>query len=360
MQIGIIGLSLSGKSTLFRAMTGAHALASPSQAGKGQFQVATIKVPDPRLERLVEMFDPEKITPASVEYLDFPGPALGSKNPLLLTPQTREVDALAVVIRAFEEESVPHPLKLVNVVRDLEYVEAELILADLQIIENRIERVRKGLKKGDKSLLQEAALLERCHEALQSETQLAQLDLTAEEQRNLRGFQLFTLKPRLILLNVGEDELSPEAYSRVLRQVRPWEEKAGFQVAAVCAKLEAEIVELPEAERGEFLREMGIERPALEKVITLSYELVGLISFFTVGKDEVKAWTIPSGTPAVRAAGVIHSDLERGFIRGEVIFWEDLLRAGSLAAARDQGLLRIEGKNYVVRDGDVLHVRFNL
>lgn len=360
MQIGIIGLSLAGKSTLFRAMTGAHALAPLHQTGKGQFQLSTIKVPDPRLEQLARLFEPEKVTPASIEYLDFPGPPLGGKNPLQLIPQAREVDALTLVIRAFEDESVPHPLGGINVVRDLEYVEAELILADLQIIENRMERVKKGVKKGEKALQQEANLLARCQEALQSETHLSQLEFSEEERRNLRGFQLFTLKPRLIVLNTGEQDLKLDAISRLLIQVGPWEKKANCRVVAVCGKLEAEITELPGEERGEFLREMGIERPALEKVITLSYELLGLISFFTVGKDEVKAWTIPSDTPAVKAAGVIHSDIERGFIRGEVIFWEELLRSGSLAAAREQGLLRIEGKGYVVQDGEVLHVRFNL
>jgi len=360
VQIGILGLSLSGKSTLFSAMTGSHALAHPAQSGKGQFQVATIKVPDPRLEQLARMFHPEKVTPARIEYLDFPGPPSGAKHPLLLSPQAREVDALALVVRAFEDDRVVHPLGGIDVIRDLNYLETEMILADLQIIENRLERVKKGGMKGEKLLQREADLLSYCQSALQEGTPLRLLEFSEEDRKRLRGFQLLTLKPVLVIVNLGEKDLGGEVSSHLLAQATLREKQGICRVTGVCGKLETEIGELAEEERAAFLRAMGIERPALEKVITLSYELLGLISFFTVGQDEVKAWTIPAGTPAMKAAAVIHSDMERGFIRAEVIPWEDLVRAGSMAAARDLGHLRIEGKGYVVQDGEVMHVRFHL
>ncbi|HLC26804.1 MAG TPA: redox-regulated ATPase YchF [bacterium] len=360
MQIGIIGLSLSGKSTLFTAMTGSHALAHPAQSGKGQFQVATIKVPDPRLEQLVQMFQPRKVTHAIIEYLDFPGPPAGTKHPLLLVPQSREVEALALVIRAFEDDGVVHPLGGIDIPRDLDYVETELILADLQLIENRLERLKKGGTKGERSLQLEADLLARCQSALLDGTSLRLLEFSGEDVKRLRGFQLYTLKPLLVIVNQGEKDMGGEVSSHYQALAATREKQPGCRVTAVCGKLEAEIGELPEKERAGYLQAMGIERPALEKVITLSYELMGLISFFTVGEDEVRAWTIPAGTPAMKAAGVIHTDLERGFIRAEVIPWEDLVRVGSMAAARDSALLRIEGKGYVVQDGEIMHVRFHL
>ncbi|RKY02191.1 redox-regulated ATPase YchF [Candidatus Poribacteria bacterium] len=363
MQVGIVGLPYVGKTTVFNALTGAGAETGGFSAKKSA-NVAAVKVPDERVWLLGEkVFKSPKITPATIEYLDFVGISRGSVErgelDRALLGQLRDVDEIVHVVRAFRDESVPHVEGSVDPVRDIESLELELILADAQVVENRLSTLRKEIQaKKDPALERERDLLERCREALENEVPLRELEFSPEEERISRGFGFLTRKPMLIVLNIGEDQL--EEAEELMGEIERFTSRPGCAAIPICAKLEEEIAQLEEDEAEEFLREMGLGESALNRMIKASYELLDLITFFTGNERETRAWTARRGTTAVKAAGMIHSDMERGFIRAEVINWRDLLECGSYSKARQEGKLRIEGKDYVVQDGDVLLIRFNV
>lgn len=357
MEFGIVGLELAGKTTLFSLLTG-H---SPAPgAGKREAHVGIAQVPDPRLDRLSALFRPRKHTPATVRFVDVPGVARGGSAGLNL-PELRTMDGLAVVVRGFESEVVPHPEGDVQPARDLELLETELLLADLQVAESRLERLARDLaKRRTPELEREQSAMERCRLALAEGTPLRDAGLTPDQQRLLKGFTFLTLKPMLVVLNTGEGTVADLDTAATLAGLGPWRHRSNVAVCAVCATLEEEISRLEGEEQETFLADLGLPDRALDRLLRAAYGLLGLRSFFTVGEDECRAWTIVAGTTAVRAAGVIHSDLERGFIRAEVVTCDDLLAAGSWAACRTNATLRLEGREYVVADGDVINVRFNV
>lgn len=365
MQIGIIGLPATGKTTVFNALTRQQAQIATYSAEPNR---AIVKVPDARLDQLTELFQPRKSTPATVEYIDVAGITPGEAKGGGLSPQflanMRNVDALMHVVRVFDDPNVPHVQGSTNPRRDIETMDLELAFADLAIIEKRIERLEQQTRfakaKGAEreAAERETTLLERLKAPLEAGGSLRDVELAPDEEKSLRGFQFLTAKPLLIVLNLGESQLANA--DAIVAQVRSGYQHRAVAIVALCGQLEMELGQLDPSDAAVFMADLGITQLARGEVIRLSYELLGLISFFTVGQDECRAWTIRRGTIAVEAAGEIHSDLQRGFIRGEVVPHEDLLRLGSLAETRKAGVLRQEGKTYVVKDGDILHVLFNV
>lgn len=360
MQIGIIGLPNSTKTTIFSALTRQNVVTQPFSTGKFETQTAVVDVPDPRVDRLAALFQPKKTTRAQVQYNDIAGLDAGVNrsggfSPALLNAIAVN-DALLHVVRAFEDESVPHIRGSVNPQRDLRDLDSELLLADLAVVERRIERIAREASRpgtiGD-AARSEMELLNPLKAALEAETPLRDLDLSPADLQRLRGFGFLTLKPVLVVLNVGDE--GPLDSPSILAY--PHKHSA---VIALRGGLEREIAQMDEASAELFLSEYGIAEPSLRRLIRLSYDLLGVQSFFTVGPDEVRAWTMARGGTAVDAAGTIHTDLARGFIRAEVVGYDDLLTAGSLAEAKNRGLLRLEGRDYVVKDGDILEIRFNV
>jgi GTP-binding protein YchF len=354
MQLGILGFPKVGKTTLFNILTASHQATDKFSASR-QTNVGVAQVPDPRLERLRDLFTPRKYTPATVEYVDIPGIRKGEGAESLDLGKLRTVDALVHVVRAFEDPELPHPQGSVDPARDIANLELELILADHEVVERRLEKLQQAQKRGlkpeeerERELLAVTVL-----PALEAERPLREVELAAEDERRLRGFQLLSARPVLVVLNVGEGDLGGADPQRL-----GWQPRPGSEAVVVSAPIEQEIAGLSRDEQREFLAELGLSQPSLDRVIRASYHLLGLISFFTVGEDEVRAWTLRRGTHAREAAGAIHSDIERGFIRAEVVGCEDLVRLGSLAACRTAGLLRLEGKEYEVHDGEVIHFRF--
>ncbi len=352
MQLGILGLAKAGKTLLFNTLTASEKDTDKFASSK-KTHLATAKVPDPRLEQMRDLYNPKRYVPATVEYIDIPGIQKGEGSQSLDLAQLRTVDALVHVVRAFEDPELPHPEGSVDPERDIATVDLELIYADHDLVERRLARLAKSAKGGlspddthEQRLLAEVIL-----PALEQETPLREIDLGADDEKRLRGYQLLSAKPILTVINVAEDEVAT---------ADPGSAGSHSHRLTISAPIEAEISKLSPEEQREFLDDLGLEEPSLNRVLRASFELLGLIAFFTVGEDEVRAWTIRRGTRAREAAGVIHSDLARGFIRAEVISWKDLLDLGSLSAARDKGLLRLEGKDYVIADGDVTHVRFNV
>jgi hypothetical protein len=358
MKVGIIGLPTVGKSTLFQLLTGA---AAAPAGGRPEARVGIARVPDARVERLAEMYRPKKKTAATVEYVDVPGVAKGEGQALVDQPALRGVDALVHVLRAFASDTVPHPDGSVDPLRDAKIMELELILADLSTVERRLERLDANIKKANRpDDVAERAVFLKLKEALEAERPLRELELTEEERRRLRSYSFLSEKPILLVVNLGENEMKDAA--RVLAQTG-LQALAGRPRTALCpvaAPIEMEIAQLPPEDARAFLEDLGLGEPGLDRVIRTSYELLGLLSFLTAGEDECRAWTIRRGTRAHQAAGAIHSDIERGFIRAEVVSFDELVRAGSLAACREKGTLRLEGKEYVVQDGDVINFRFNV
>ncbi len=357
MKLGIIGLSQAGKTTLFNALTRGD---QPTTMSGGRFEVhtAVVDVPDPRVERLSAMFRPRKTTFAKVTYADIAGLESGSGSrqgfPGPVLNQLSQMDGFIHVVRCFDNPSVPHPLGGVNPQRDLEALDAEFLLNDLILVERKQERLQDELRKGGgrakEEIRREMALFEKLHAVLSEENPLRTLELSAEEQRILSGFGFLTSKPVLVVLNLGEGQPA--------LQIRyDWPHSA---LVPLQGQLEMELAQLSPDEAAMFMEEYGVAELSLSRVIRLSYDLMGLQSFFTVGEDEVRAWTVRRGATAVEAAGSIHSDLAKGFIRAEVISYEDLSALGGMAAARKQGKLRLEGKDYLVQDGDILHIRFNV
>jgi GTP-binding protein YchF len=357
MEVGIMGLAASGKSTVFGLLTGQEATSARRDAA----QIGIARVPDARLGALTTMYEPEKTTPATVRYVDVPGiPEEHRQGEAAFNlPELRSADALMVVVRAFADESVAHPMGSVDPIRDLRHIEEEFILQDQLVVERRLERIRKDLaKRKVPELERENLILERCLEVLESERPLRAEDFSADELKQLRGFTFLSLKPVLVVVNVGDDEMAEDHFTNEVWA--QWRDRPGMAFTRVCATLEHELSQLDGAEIAPFMEEYGITDRAIDRVIHESYRLLGLISFFTVGEDECRAWSVSIDTPAVEAGGVIHSDIQRGFIRAEVVPNDTLLEAGSLAACREQGTLRLEGKTYAVQDGEVVHFRFNV
>jgi ribosome-binding ATPase len=358
MKTGIIGLPQVGKTSLFRILTKAkleeHGYSNPREA-----HIGVARVPDQRLQKLSDLYSPKKTTFATVEYVDVAAIGQEALKESAFLGNLRNVDALIHVLRAFEDESIPH-VGPIDPLRDIKNVEFDLMVSDLGQIEKRLERVEKDLKKMRSGELEhEQALLLRSKEAIEKEQPLRELEMTTEEKKLIKGFMFLSQKPMLYVLNVGEsaslgDDLETAVSRFKLDEVahRP---NAG--ATAICGKVEAELAEMDDEEAADFLSSYGLKESGLVRLIRKSYELLGLISFFTAGEDECRAWTVPAGAKAPQAAGVIHTDLEHHFIRAETIRWDNLLEAGSEAAARAKGTLRLEGKEYVVQDGDVLHIR---
>jgi GTP-binding protein YchF len=361
MLIGIVGLPNSGKTTVFNALTRGTVETASFSTGGFSVHRSVVDVPDPRVDRLSAMFKPRRTIYARVEYKDIGGLAKGISAGGLtgeLLGAVSQTDALLHVVRAFEDPDVPHPEERLDPARDVALLDAELLLSDQIIVEKRLERLADQLRRpggGPERSANEAeqALLGRVLAALEAETPVRDLALSAEEDKALRGFQLLTAKPLLIVLNTGESAGAGQAPELAYDHARS-------AVAAVQGKIEAELAVMEAGDRSELMAAFGVDEPSLNRVIRLSYQLLGLQSFFTVGEDEVRAWTVPVGASAVVAAGTIHTDLARGFIRAEVVHYDDLVAAGSLAEAKKLGKLRLEGRDYVVQDGDVLNIRFNV
>jgi GTP-binding protein YchF len=356
MKTGIIGLPQVGKTSLFKILTKARL---EERGHSRQEHIGVARVPDERLEKLSALYSPKKTTFASVEFVDVAAIGQEALKETAFLASLRQVDALIHVLRAFEDESIPH-VGPIDPLRDIKNVEFDLMISDLTQVEKRIERVEKDLKKGRTNDLEhEHALLIRSKESLEKEVPLRELEMTNEEKKLIKGFMFLSQKPILYALNIGESTTLgvdlDAAVSRFTLDEVAHRSNAG--ATAICGKVEAELAEMDDEEAAEFLGSYGLHESGLVRLIRKSYELLGLISFFTAGEDECRAWTIPLGSKAPQGAGAIHSDLEHHFIRAETIRWDALLEAGSEAAARSKGTLRLEGKEYIVQDGDVMHIR---
>jgi hypothetical protein len=358
MRLGLFGFPQTGKSSLFRLLTGAQATAP---GARDAVQIGVSRVPDPRLDRLSEMHKPKKTTPATVEYMDLAGVEKGEAAEALPLEQLRTVDALAHVVRGFRDDAVPHAEGAIDPARDASTMETELILADHTIAERRLEKLELAVKKtGRDEDKKDLETLRRCLGALEKETPLRNLEFTEDEIKRLRGFTFLSLKPLLLVVNADEGDAGKLAGGADAFALQALAGHPHTEVVALSAKIESEIAQLDRADAQAFRAELGIAEPALDRMIRASYHLLGRISFFTAGEDECRAWTIRRGTVARQAAGVIHSDIEKGFIRAELCGYDDLVAAGSWAACRDRGTLRLEGKDYVMKDGDVVNFRFNV
>ncbi len=355
MKTAIIGLPMVGKTSLFTILTGVH---QETRIGSTAARTGVSKVPDARLEALAGLFEPPKVTHATVEYVDMPSISKETLRDLSSMASLRVVDAFAHVLRLFADPTVPHEKGSVDPLRDLEDVETELALSDLVVVEKRLERLEKDRKKiKNPELDREFELLEKCKAALENNQSLRQLEFDADDEKRLRGFQFLSQKPVLYVLNLGEEEAGRMQEREREYREGPLAGRRNTAVTAVCGKIEAELAELPKEDQREYLSSYGLKESGLERLISATYQLQGLMSFLTAGEDECRAWTIPMGSTAVKAAGAIHSDFEKKFIRAEVVNWKSLIDLHGYAGVREKGLLRLEGKEYIVKDGDVLVIR---
>lgn len=362
MKIGIVGLPYVGKTSIFNALTQSGA-ETGTYTGKKQLNISAVTVPDERLNSLAELFNPKQITPVRIDYVDVAGLSKGEIERSGLGTEViadlRQADALAHVVRVFEDDSVPHADGNVNPKRDIETLELELTLADLHIIDKRLERLNRELRAKKSPILEnEHSVLAQCKAALESGIPLREIDITPEKKQTIRGFGFLTQKPILVILNIGENQL--DEAEQIRGRFAEYDEKCQTEVTTISAKLEMEIAQLEAEDARIFLAEMGLEESALNRVIQASYRLLGLITFFTVVSRELRAWTLRQGHTAGDAAATIHTDMARGFIRSETIHWKKLVHCGNMAKAKELGLLRLEGRDYVVQDGEVLTIRFNV
>ena len=359
LRAALIGFTATGKTTLFQLMTATRDVARGH--GRTDVSIGISKVPDDRLDRLTAMYNPRKRVPATIEFADIA--ATGGAQTLVDLAAYRIADALVHVVRAFRDASVAHPRGSVDPARDAQAMEEELILADLGVAERRLERIERDLKKARSADLErERDLMLRCKAALEGGTSLRAMGLTGDDAKRLRGFQFLSAKPLLIVINLDEADLrqvgSDVARAAAATRLTGFLSHAATGAAPLCARIELEIAELEAADAAAFLTDLGLSESGLDRVVRASYELLGYISFFTVGEDECRAWSIPRGTSAQEAAGEIHSDIARGFIRAEVVAYDALIARGSMAACREHGEVRLEGKEYGVRDGDIINFRF--
>jgi len=362
LRAALIGFASSGKTTLFQLMTSGR---EPARGhGKVDISVGISKVPDARLDRLTAMYNPRKRVPATVEFTDLAITGPSAAKALVDVAAYRNADALVHVVRAFRDPAVPHPSGAIDPARAAQAMDDELMLADLGVAERRLERLEKDLKKArTPELEKERDVITICKTALESGKPLRALDLKGDDLKRVRGFQFLSAKPLLVVVNLDEADLAGDGSSRIDRAadaagLTPFLSRAATAAAAVCAKIELEIAQLEPADAAAFLGDLGLSESGLDRVIRASYDLLGYISFFTVGEDECRAWSIPRHTPAQVAAAEIHSDIARGFIRAEVVAYDQLVARGSMNACRDHGEVRLEGKDYIVADGDVINFRF--
>jgi ribosome-binding ATPase len=358
MKTGIIGLPQVGKTSLFRILTKAH-LSDQARANPREAHIGVAKVPDDRLDRLAALYNPKKLTHTSVEYVDVGAIGQEALKDSAYAAHLRNVDALAHVVRVFDDPSVPHTGEI-DPLRDIKNVEFDLLVSDLGQIEKRLERLEKDLKKmKTPELEKEFELLKRAKAQVESDKPLREMEMTAEDKKRIKGFMFLSEKPIFYVLNIGEStELGKELEEAVRRyKLTEIAARPNAAATAICGKVEAELAEMSDADAAEFLSSYGLTESGLVRLIRTTYKLLGLISFFTAGEDECRAWQVPANSRAQEAAGAIHSDLEKHFIRAETIRWDQLLEAGSEANARAKGTLRLEGKDYIVQDGDVMHIR---
>jgi ribosome-binding ATPase len=369
MKVGIVGLPQVGKTTIFRLLTQGRVDTSSWGSGR-EAHIGIAHVPDARVDHLAEIVKPKKTTYATIEYVDLPGISRGESRPAsggqakemgTYLTNLKNVDALLHVVRAFEDPNLPHVEGSVDPVRDIGLFELEMIFSDLAVIEKRLERLAKDLKKvKNPELEMENEILVRFKAALESEQPLRELELTPEEDKRIRGFTFLSAKPIMLAINAGDQDASKIAHVAEEFGLQKLASRRNVGITAVCGRIESEIAALPPEDAKMFMEDLGISGNALERIIQNSYDLLGVFSFYTAGEPEVRAWTIPRNTPAPQAAGVIHTDIEKGFIKAEVVSYEDMVELGTFQAAKSKGVLRLEGKEYRVQEGDVILFRFNL
>ena len=364
LTAGIVGLPNVGKSTLFNAITNQKILAENYPFATIEPNVGVVTVPDERMDKLKEMYEPNKFIPTAYEFTDIAGLVKGaSKGEGLgnkFLSHIREVDAIVEVVRCFDNGKIIHVDGSINPIRDIETINLELAIADLDIINNRLEKVaKKARTTKDKDSLIEVEALEKAKEALEKNIPLRGIDFTEDEEKVLKSYSFLTIKPIIYLANIDEDELAKKD-NKYVQEVKEYSKKEGSQVVSLCAKVEEDLSELDKEDKEEMLEALGIDKSGLDKLITATYDILGLATYFTVGKDEVRAWTFKKGMNAKKCAGIIHTDFEKGFIRAEVISYNDLIECGSELKVKEAGKSRLEGKDYLMQDGDICHFRFNV